>query len=670
MMKHHTMPHLFVTLVCILTANGSHAAEAAKLPPLVSGKLEWNWVGNTHATFTDDQPSGTGQWVQNFMDEMEVTPDGTVIAGAFWDEGGRCLGLYKDGRPARSAPGKNNREGGHKGAGWGTHNTALTVSGDQILLASGDGELYRFGWKPGDIDSVRWRDGTPHEYQPKDGGQFERTIVGMHARDGEVAVVVKGGRVEIRAQADWKIRRKFNVDGAEDVNFSPDGSLWFLTGPKLVQTRPDGTPTGVEITDAGLPSALAFAPGGTLLVCDNGPRQQVRFYDVTGGAPKLLRTFGQEGGLGAGKPGEPLPDKLFGPTGAGMDAEGNLYVGLSFDSQNPTGGCVIRSFDRSGKLRWECANYAFSVVYDALPAPGGLEVIGPREIFFLPTNAQPGAWTLRALTLDPATQQKDPRQAKMLMQATTAVRDLAGRRFLFTWGSGGNSPLQVTRLNDRGLLGKHVATLPPKDGVWAWEVDWEGHVWREADSGKKIIRHRFLGVRGDAPQWEMDQPDTWPLPEGMNEVCRVAYDTESDALFFSGYTRDLPKPKGQWGLCGSALVRVDGWLKGKRELRWTAPLLLDDAKLPPKAICHAGDYIFAAACQPTAGLRGVIYVYSSKDGSLVGRISGGKEFTQRTGWVDLSHGLRARKLPDGRYCLTQEENFHGKVLVILWTPSV
>ncbi len=216
-MNIHFLPRLL--LACVMPLAHTLAVEPSELPPLVSGKLEWNWVGNTHATFTDDQPSGTGQWVQNFMDEMEVTPDGTVIAGAFWDEGGRCLGLYKDGKPARSAPGKNNRDGGHKGAGWGTHNTAMTVVGGQILVASGDGEFYRFGWKLGDIDSVRWRDGTPHEYQPKERGQFERTIIGMHARDGEVAVVVKGGRVEIRAQADWRIRRSFQIDGAEHVNW-------------------------------------------------------------------------------------------------------------------------------------------------------------------------------------------------------------------------------------------------------------------------------------------------------------------------------------------------------------------------------------------------------------------------------------------------------------------
>ena len=94
---------LLFTVVCVLTAGGAFAAEPATLPPLVAGKLEWNWVGNSHAEFIDDQPSGTGRWVQNFVDEIEVTPDGTVIAGCFWDEGGRCLGLYKDGRPANQA---------------------------------------------------------------------------------------------------------------------------------------------------------------------------------------------------------------------------------------------------------------------------------------------------------------------------------------------------------------------------------------------------------------------------------------------------------------------------------------------------------------------------------------------------------------------------------------
>ena len=85
--------------------------------PKVKGSYSYNWVANTHALFPPNTFNGTGRWVQNVIDEMEVTPDGTVIVGANWDEGGRCLGVYKDGLVSLDAPGKNNRTGGHRGGG-------------------------------------------------------------------------------------------------------------------------------------------------------------------------------------------------------------------------------------------------------------------------------------------------------------------------------------------------------------------------------------------------------------------------------------------------------------------------------------------------------------------------------------------------------------------------
>ena len=79
-MKSRTLHHLSSIVVWALTMSLTLAAEPASLPPLVADKLEWNWVGNAHAEFVDDQPSGTGRWVQNFVDEIEVTLDGTVKA--------------------------------------------------------------------------------------------------------------------------------------------------------------------------------------------------------------------------------------------------------------------------------------------------------------------------------------------------------------------------------------------------------------------------------------------------------------------------------------------------------------------------------------------------------------------------------------------------------------
>ena len=110
--------------------------QTKELPDMVPGKLDWDYIGSSFSDFSDfavDAENGVGRWVQNFVGEIEVTPDGTVIVGCYWDEGGRCLGLYKDGRPSGAALGKNDRKGGHRNGGWGTSTSAMTAVGNEIL---------------------------------------------------------------------------------------------------------------------------------------------------------------------------------------------------------------------------------------------------------------------------------------------------------------------------------------------------------------------------------------------------------------------------------------------------------------------------------------------------------------------------------------------------------
>jgi hypothetical protein len=104
-----------------------------------------------------------------------------------------------------------------------------------------------------------------------------------------------------------------------------------------------------------------------LLVCDDGPDQQVKIFDITGPEPKLVRTFGQKGGISSGIPGQSAPSKLYALRGAGLDASGNLYVALGFNGA-PVGTLVLRSFGPDGQLRWELANHAFIDTFgDTLP---------------------------------------------------------------------------------------------------------------------------------------------------------------------------------------------------------------------------------------------------------------------------------------------------------------
>ena len=100
----------FTTLTLLLNAFTQAAPIQPKdLPPLVPGTLDWDWVGNTHSDFKPGDGNGDGRWVQNGIDEMEVTPDGTVVVGTVWDEGGRSIGLYKNGTVNRACLGKKNR---------------------------------------------------------------------------------------------------------------------------------------------------------------------------------------------------------------------------------------------------------------------------------------------------------------------------------------------------------------------------------------------------------------------------------------------------------------------------------------------------------------------------------------------------------------------------------
>lgn len=651
------MPRPLCPLLCSLLLSGLLTAAEA-LPPLVSGTLDWDYIGNSWSEFQPDAANGVGLWVQNFVDEMEVSPDGTVVIGSEWDEGGRCLGLYKDGRPNGACLGKNDRAGGHRNCGWGTSTAAMTVVGNEILCASNDGEFYRFGWTPGKIDSAHYQNGFVNGFGDTMNDSKNATkVIGMHGRGDVVAIVLATGVVEIRNRSDWKVVQQFAAPGVLDLVWSAENRLWLSSTSSVREVDVTGKPTGRSLADVGSVSAIAVSPQGQVIVCDDGPRQQIRFYDLSTLA--LAGTFGQRGGISAGTPGVPAADKLMRPAGANRDAVGNLYVALRYDELTPTGGCILRSFDPQGKLRWETACHVFSECLDVVPSTdGSLTAYGFRSTFTKAKSAARGDWKLDAVTLDSRNQATDPRYKQALLQATTAWRTIDGKPYLFSWGSGGNSPLEITRLDAKARLGEHHQTIG-SPGPWAFDVDATGAVW--ADEGYTTLLRRKPGA---ATTWA--EVERFPIPKPLTEVHRLVYDAGNDVMYASGYTDTITKPSGEWGLMGRALVRIDHFTT-KPTIAWTAGVRVDDDNLPPKAMAQAGDYIFTAACKPTAGLRGQIYVYKISDGSFVGRISAPTEIAQNTGWIDLSHGVRVREL-NGTYYITQEDNLRAKVILHTWKP--
>jgi len=146
------------------------------------------------------------------------------------------------------------------------------------------------------------------------------------------------------------------------------------------------------------------------------------------------------------------------PAVANFDAAGNLYVGMRYDEK--AGGLILRSYDPKGALRWEQACHLFSEVWDITSdAAGNLTAQSFRAKFSKPAGAKRGDWHLEAATLDSLHQVDDPRYRESaggwpgaVMQATTILRELDGGRYTFSWGSGGNSPVEVFKLAQDGKL--------------------------------------------------------------------------------------------------------------------------------------------------------------------------------------------------------------------------
>ena len=61
------------------------------------------WVGNTFG--------GGPKWVQNAAESMQVMADGTLVVASFWDEGGREVGIYRNGDVVGQLPDTHMRAG-------------------------------------------------------------------------------------------------------------------------------------------------------------------------------------------------------------------------------------------------------------------------------------------------------------------------------------------------------------------------------------------------------------------------------------------------------------------------------------------------------------------------------------------------------------------------------
>jgi hypothetical protein len=670
-----------------------------------------SWIGNTFG--------GGPEWVQDFAESLCVLPDGTCIVGSFWDEAGREVGFYKDGRPIAALEETHMRGG-----------KAIAATADYVFYAHtciredqpeiGAGEARRD--KPICLFGVSryTHDGKPARFP---GGKTHlKNMVVFHEAPDNHDLIARGlaadatlvyvadtlqDRVRVYDVRRMTPVRDFAAEKPERLALDGSGNLWVIrSGGKLVSSyQPDGTRRGVTVPLGAdsVATSLAFAPDGHLVVTDNGPAQRILFFDISAPVAKLLDTFGEKGGMFAGPhPGRAGPMRLAGPCGAGFDARGNFYVACNV----PRGGTVLRAFSPDQTIQWEALGLEFLDVADAKPGTDGHDVFTADDRYAFDPSAAPGrGWSWVAHTLDPFRSPDDLRLHLPALQCATSVRKLGGKTFLCQRGMWqgvlglyridgdlaipsvvlSSGPLKAGKSgwrptgqpasgrwiwrdangNGRFDAGEYTATDGPTGEYWASNVDAHGDLWQAGrDTG--IWRWKFLGLDSKAnPRYE-GKPEHRPMPAPFTDLLRTEYDPASDTMWLTGQTVDRPITGGEWGTAGTVVVRYDGWSRGPCTLRYRADLPYEANRTFVVSFAVAGNLFFAVDCKSAN-----VFVYDNRDGRNLGRLTPGPEVHRESGWVDFRDALRASRLADGSYLVFVEEDWKGKVLAYhLQDPSM
>ncbi len=488
------------------------------------------------------------------------------------------------------------------------------------------------------------------------------------------------------------------------------GRVWKLevqyTDPKHQEWEfiPQGiTCDGKAVTFPELfhPTALALANDTSLMVADSGtgPRQQVLFYDVSHpDQPRLLRAFGDRGGIASGKPGEITPTKFWGIRGVGMDAAGNLYVAQS------EMGTVLRSFTPEGALRWDLHGEFFCDLAVADPSDDASTVWGIQERYAMDWSQPPGhdsKWI--GYTLNRPKYPNDPRGLMHVKQqgehglTSPQIVYLNGHRFLFVGGMFASNFISIFRFDGEvavpaGLIlqwGNNLyntdLTWPPRKpaGTSIWRdlngdgdyqanefapntdrvkpgpfwVDAQGNIWMAYG----FFRYDFQGLDPQGnPIYAADRVTVLDKPKGVSQVARVCYLDATDTLVVAEEGRDEQNRSSMRHISRVFICR--GYRAGNRETVSFVP----GAGREAGCVTATGDYAFTGGWKG----RGRIWVNRLSDGAEVGTLEPGPTVggVENTGWIDLLTGISAFRRRTGEYLVFVEENYKAKSLIYRWKP--
>ncbi|MBK9577813.1 MAG: hypothetical protein IPO40_12110 [Fibrobacteres bacterium] len=287
------------------------------------------------------------------------------------------------------------------------------------------------------------------------------------------------------------------------------------------------------------PTALAFDNAGNLLVADNGPDQNIKFFSLK--PVKFLRTFGDSGGVFARSrpgakntylPGQVDARRFWGIRGLAVDEKGILYVGNTGIPMQTMGGTNIRAFAPTpdSSLLWENHGLAFVNNADADPVSNGQDLYLNAKRFRMDYSKNPGdSWKFTAVTLDPFRFPKDARLT--IPMASVWERRLEGKRFQYHTNMYGEF-VYVVRFEDTSEIGIPTAFFNTYgDRTTGWGAD-SAPTWERNETNTRK-RWYWVDRNGDgiAQKTEYGTYDNW-------NIYNQGFDVDEKGDIWMGGTGD------------------------------------------------------------------------------------------------------------------------------------
>jgi hypothetical protein len=582
------------------------STQAQTLP----GKFWSSWIGNTfggkNSSFGSPNPSdASDKWVQDYIDCMTVTDDGTCYTTSEWDEAGRTMGIYKNGDVLGHGPGVGDCK---IAGGFSIVGTNITGNGKTISNA-----------------------GTP-----------TAIAMGKGIYEGKLLVADNGQRKQILiydVSATPVIVETIGALGGIAADFTPMYEFpAAINAPAYpVKSYPQGFYHPYKLW------------GMTGVGCD----LQGRIFVSTSEMGSAIRCFKKVSG-----------NWILDWRVENYFFVDNIYYDDKTDAAEVYGVQEHFRLDFSQKAagkEWSIIGYTLdSYTYpedargiEAVKASGehGLtsvvfrEINGTRYLFTQGMTCQPP----QIFKFKPGTDIAVPCAMFMGRDAT-----IYGEAPNYWWPPQRPTKQPGTMFwsdlnNDAKYQSNEYSFLTNNFSSGDFYVDKSGNIWK---GGNPIVKWKpTFNANGNITYSDANTEKI--QISGVAAIGKIIFQDDKDRLvLLSMACRNIT---------GGKMYIVDNWSTGNRNARYVG-----DIKGPNQsAWTVAGDYAFEAGWET----RAKVWVTDLNNGKTVGTMipdasTGGLD---RTGWVDISSGIQAyQRTSTGEYLVFVEDDFLSRVILYRW----